>query len=586
VGSRQELKELSGVYPDDLHKHFVDEITIKCQAVPSGTATHGGTPCAGSMTRVPEVLDCWFESGAMPYAQNHYPFENKEFFDSHFPSDFISEGLDQTRGWFYTLTVLAAALLKKCAFKNCIVSGLVLASDGKKMSKSLRNYTDPNEVINTFGSDALRLFLVHSAVVKADDLRYSDDGVKEVLKSIIIPLWNAYSFFITYANIDKVSPTCAPDNPVSPLDQWILSETQTLVEKASAALDAYDLNRAIDPLLRFIDLLNNWYIRRSRRRFWRSENDSDKLEAYGTLYQALKTLIKVAAPFMPFATDAIWQNLKTQDDPESVHLADYPAVDEKKRDRELEFRMASVMSAVSIGRALRSQYNVKMRQPLRKAELVTRNQEEKKALIGMSDIIREELNVKEVFFSDNEEDLIEYEVKANFRVLGKELGKDMKAAAAKIEALSHEEIQSVIEGSSLSIDILCQDGSTKALVITADKLDIRRNEKASLRVLNVGTLTVGLDTEISGELRMEGDIRDLIRGIQNARKETGLSVTDRIEISVYGSPSLKEAWDRFGEVAASETLAVKTEWVKAEGQISIEAGDETWQVKITKAKEK
>jgi len=569
VGSRAELKELSGVYPDDLHKHFVDKITIPCE-------------CGNTMKRIPEVLDCWFESGAMPYAQNHYPFENKEFFDNHFPSDFISEGLDQTRGWFYTLTVLAAALFKKPAFKNCVVNGLVLAQDGKKMSKSERNYTDPNEVINTFGADVLRLFLVHSAVVKADDLRYNDDGVREVMKSIIIPLWNAYSFFITYANIDKVTPQGASEKPVNPLDQWILSETQTLVEKVGGALDAYDLSRAVDPILRFIDLLNNWYIRRSRRRFWRSENDSDKLEAYGTLYEALKTLITIASPFMPFTTEAIWQNIRLETDRESVHLADFPAVNDKRCDKPLELRMASVMSAVSIGRSLRSQYNIKMRQPLRKAEIVTRNHNEKNSLIEMADIIREELNVKEIIFSDNEEDLVEYEVKANFRILGKELGKDMKAAAAKIEALSHAEIQSVIEGASLCINVPCEAGGTRDVEITAEKLDVRRCEKANLRVLNEGTITIGLDTEISRELSQEGDIRDLIRGIQNARKEAGLSVTDRIELCVFGSDSLKEAWERFNKIAAEETLAVKTEWTKTDSQIPIESGDETWLVKISK----
>jgi len=569
VGSRDELKKLSGIYPEDLHKHFVDKITIPCG-------------CGSTMARIPEVLDCWFESGAMPYAQNHYPFENKEFFDNHFPSDFISEGLDQTRGWFYTLTVLAAALFKKPAFKNCVVNGLVLAADGKKMSKSLRNYTDPNKVINEFGADALRLFLVHSAVVKADDLRYSDEGVKEVLKSIIIPLWNSYSFFVTYANIDNITAQGAPANPVNPLDQWILSEAQTLIEKTGAALEAYDLSRAVDPILRFIDLLNNWYIRRSRRRFWRSENDSDKLEAYGALYEALKTLIKIAAPFMPFTTDAIWQNLRLCMDPESVHLADFPVPDEKRRDKSLEFRMSACLSAVSIGRSLRSQYNIKMRQPLRKAELVTRNQEEKNSLVEMADIIREELNVKEIIFSDNEEALVQYEVKANFRVLGKELGKDMKAAAVRIEALKHAEIQSVIEGSTLSIDIPLEGGGVRALEITAEKLDIRRIEKANLRVLNEGTLTVGLDTEITRELSMEGDIRDLIRGIQNTRKKMGLSVTDRIELCVFGSDYLKEAWERFSETAAAETLAVKTEWLKADGQTPLEAGEETWFVKIVK----
>jgi isoleucyl-tRNA synthetase len=579
VGSRAELQKLSGVYPEDLHKHYVDEIKIPCA-------------CGAKMTRVPEVLDCWFESGAMPYAQNHYPFENKEFFEAHFPAEFISEGLDQTRGWFYTLHVLAAALFNKPAFKNCIVSGLVLANDGKKMSKSLRNYTDPNEVINSFGADALRLFLVHSAVVKADDLRYSDEGVRDVLKSIIIPLWNAYSFFITYANIDKVSPAGAPERPANPLDQWILSEAESLIEQVGGALDSYDLSRAVDPIVAFIDLLNNWYIRRSRRRFWRSENDTDKIEAYGTLYDALKTLITVAAPFMPFTTEAIWRNLRLESapskegvpskegDPESVHLADFPLPRAERRDKALEFRMATVRRAVSMGRSLRSQYNIKVRQPLRMAELVTRNSNEKNALLEMAEIIREELNVKDIVFRDNEEDLVEYEVKANFRVLGKELGKDMKAAAARIEALSHVEIQGVLEGASLSLDIETSDGGIRTITITADKLDVRRNEKANLRVINEGTLTVGLDTEITRELSMEGDIRDLIRGVQNSRKEMGFSVTDRIRLIVHGSDKLKEAWDNMSGTAAAETLALETAWAQVEGQSAMEAGEDSWLVKI------
>jgi len=575
VGSRKELQELSGVYPEDLHKHFVDTITIPCS-------------CKGVMRRVPEVLDCWFESGAMPYAQSHYPFENKAFFESHFPSDFISEGLDQTRGWFYTLTILAAALFKKPAFKNCIVSGLVLASDGKKMSKSLRNFTDPMEVINSFGADALRLFLVHSAVVKADDLRYSDEGVREVMKSIIIPLWNAYSFFVTYANIDGITAEGAPDRPGNPLDQWILSEAESLAEKVGSALDAYDLSRAIDPILEFIDFLNNWYIRRSRRRFWRAVekggSDTDKTEAYGTLYEVLKKLITIAAPFMPFTADAIWQNIRKEGDPESVHLADFPTPRESRRDRALEFRMASVQKAVSMGRALRSQYNIKVRQPLRMAELVTRNPDEKSALLEMAEIIREELNVKNVSFRDNEEDLVEYGVKANFRILGKELGKDMSAVAARIETLSQNEIRGLLEGASLSLDIALADGKTRAVEITADKLDIRRNEKANLRILNEGTLTVGLDTEISPELSMEGDIRDLIRGVQNSRKTMGLQVTDRIKLTVFGPEKLKQAWDSLGASVAEETLAIQTLWAEG-GNIPLEAGDETWMVRIEKASE-
>ncbi|GHU23522.1 isoleucine--tRNA ligase [Spirochaetia bacterium] len=563
IGSRQELKEKSGVEAHDLHKHFVDEITIPCE-------------CGAAMHRVPEVLDCWFESGAMPYAQNHYPFENKEFFDTHFPADFINEGLDQTRGWFYTLTILAAALFKKPAFQHCIVSGLVLASDGKKMSKSLRNYTDPMEVVNRFGADALRLFLIHSSVVKADDLRYSDEGVRDVLKSIIIPLWNAYSFFVTYANIDKVSPAGAPETPVNPLDQWILSAAETLVERVRSALDSYDLSRAIDPILDYIDFLNNWYIRRSRRRFWRSENDADKVEAYHSLYTALKTLITVAAPFMPFTTDAIWQNLRLDTDPESVHLADFPEVHESRRNPELEYRMEAVQHAVSMGRALRSHYNLKVRQPLQRVELVTRNPEEKAALAGMDDIIREELNVKEVWFRENEEDLVSYEVKANFRVLGKELGKDMKTAAEKIADLSPEQIRQILAGKSVALEV-----AGSSIELTTEKIDIRRIEKSGFRVLNEGTLTVALDTEITPELAAEGDIRDLIRGLQNLRKESGFAVSDRIHLKVSGSPRLEEAWNRFAGFAAAEVLAVDYVWNPVtESAAVIEAGEETWRVEI------
>jgi isoleucyl-tRNA synthetase len=534
------------------------------------------------MRRIPEVLDCWFESGAMPYAQNHYPFENKEFFEAHFPADFINEGLDQTRGWFYTLTVLAAALFKRPAFKNCIVSGLVLASDGKKMSKSLRNYTDPMEVVNSFGADALRLFLIHSALVKSDDLRYSDEGVREVMKSILIPLWNAYSFFVTYANIDGISPGGAPRNPSNPLDKWILSVAETLTEKVGNALDSYDLSRAVDPIVEFIDLLNNWYIRRSRRRFWRAsanggfEHDTDKTEAYGTLYDVLKTLITVACPFMPFVTDAVWQNLRGEGDAESVHLVEFPLPREERRDRELEYKMGAVQHAVSMGRALRSQYNLKVRQPLKAVELVTRNADEKRVFLEMEDIIREELNVKNVIFRDNEEDLVEYEAKANFRVLGKELGKDMKAAADRIGSFSQLEIQGLLEGATLSIEI-----AGKSVEITAEKVDIRRIEKANLRVLNEGTLTVALHTELSEDLAREGDVRDLIRGVQNLRKDKGLAVTDRIQLRLYGSDRLKAAWEAYADYVAAETLASSVVWEKNTGR-ELEAGDEVWIVDINK----
>lgn len=572
VGSREELKKLSGIYPEDLHKHFVDKITIPCE-------------CGGTMHRIPEVLDCWFESGSMPYAQNHYPFENKEYFESHYPADFISEGLDQTRGWFYTLTVLAAALFDRPAFQNCIVSGLVLASDGKKMSKSLRNYTDPVQVVNEFGADALRLFLMHSAVVKADDLKYSDEGVRDVLKGILIPLWNSYSFYVTYANIDGITPpTAAESNDIgqNPLDRWVLSVAEKMVLDVSTALDSYDLAGAIDPVVSFIDQLNNWYIRRSRRRFWKSGNDCDKIFAYRTLYLALKKFTLVAAPFIPFLTESIWQNLRTSEDPESVHLADYPVYDETRRDLKLEFKMASAQKAVSMGRSLRYQFNLKTRQPLKAVELVTRNPEEKKALLEMKDSIREELNVKEVLFHEKEEDLVEYTAKANFRTLGKELGNAMKAAASEIEKLSSQEIQSILDGSTL-----CIEAAGKQVSLTVDKILVNRIEKANLKVINEGTLTVGLDTEITESLLYEGCVRDLVRAVQNLRKERGLSVTDRINLSVSGDETLHNAFLQNKDYLMSETLSLSAVWVEkipeSDNPLSLESGGYVWQAALEKA---
>jgi isoleucyl-tRNA synthetase len=576
VGSRAELKELSGSEPQDLHKHFVDEIAIPCA-------------CGGEMRRISEVLDCWFESGSMPYAQSHYPFENKEYFESHFPADFINEGLDQTRGWFYTLTVLAAALFRRPAFKNCVVSGLVLAPDGKKMSKNLKNYTDPMDAVNTFGADALRLFLLHSAVVRADDLRYSDDGVRDVLKGVLLPLWNAYSFFVTYANIDGVTPQPPPDEPANPLDRWILSAAQTLAGKVGDALDAYDLSRAIDPIIEFIDSLNNWYIRRSRRRFWRSGADSDKNDAYAALREALVTLAKTAAPFMPFTTEMIWLNLRREDEPESVHLCDWPQPQEHRIDRELEFKMSRVQRAVALGHALRSAHNIKNRQPLRMVSLVTRDSAEKNALIEMEGIIREELNVKKVVWDDNEEDLVDYQAKANFRVLGKELGGDMKAAAEKIGRLTRAEIQALLEGSALSIEV-----SGRAVSLSGEKVDIKRIEKTGLKVINEGTLTVALDTEITEELALECFARDLVRGVQNLRKESGLEVSDRIRLYLSGPERLRQAWRANAAYISGELLAVNaawsytpesapSEWTPIETGADAAGNAQAWQARIEKA---
>ncbi|WP_407436194.1 isoleucine--tRNA ligase [Treponema sp.] len=569
VGSRDELKNLSGTYPEDLHKQFVDKITFKCPKCGKGT-----------MKRIPEVFDCWFESGSMPYAQQHYPFENKEYFEKNFPADFISEGLDQTRGWFYTLTVLAAQLFDKPAFKNCIVNGIVLASDGRKMSKSLRNYTDPVEAINKFGADAIRLFLMHSAVVKADEIRYSDEGVRDVLKSIIIPLWNSYSFFVTYANIDKI--TCTGHEfdcklPSNPLDRWLLSVTQSLIKKVTEAMEQYDLSGAIDPIVDFIDQLNNWYIRRSRRRFWKSENDADKKEAYEALYIALKTFAKVAAPFVPFITEEMWQNLKTDEDKESVHLEDYPVYNEKFHDENLEFKMSTVQKAISMGRSLRNQFNLKNRQPLASVALVTRKAEEKTVLQEMLDSIKEELNVKNVIFHDREDELVEYKAKANFKVLGKELGGLMKEAASQIASLANNAIQSILDGSKFTIEV-----GGKSVDLTEDKIIVDRIEKEDVKVINEGTLTVGLDTKITDELKKEGYVRDLVRGIQALRKDCGFEVTDRIKLTVGGDAELEAAYTMFEDFIKNETLAVSSAFDAGVKGTEVEADDKKWSIKIEK----
>ena len=529
------------------------------------------------MKRIPEVLDCWFESGSMPYAQVNYPFQNKKHFEEHFPADFICEGLDQTRGWFYTLTILAAALFDKPAFKACVVNGLVLATDGKKMSKSLRNYTDPVKVIDEFGADALRIFLMHSPVTRGDDLCYSDEGVREVVKSILLPLWSAYGFYITYANIDKVEPAEASMNAANPMDRWILSKCETMVKDVGASLEAYDMQRSIDPMVDFIDALNNWYIRRSRRRFWRSENDGDKVQAYSTLYRVLRKLTLCLAPFAPFITETMWKNLRGND-AESVHLAMFPEYDDRYRDEDLEWKMAAVRKTVTMGRSLRYQHNLKIRQPLAAVHLVTKDARERAVLLEMEDIVREELNVKEVIFRDDEEELVEYQAKANFRVLGKELGKDMKEGAALVEKLEPKQIASLLAGATFVIEV-----AGRQVELTQEKVEVRRLEKASLRVVNEGTLTVALDAEITPALLDEGNARDLVRGVQTLRKDSGLAVTDRIELSVYGSDDLKRAFDAFGGFVSGETLALALRWEAVPGQIDIDAGDDAWKVALTKA---
>ena len=539
IGSVAELEAKCGKKVEDLHKQYVDELTWPS---PDGK---------GTMRRIPDVLDCWFESGSMPYAQNHYPFENKERFEKHFPADFINEGLDQTRGWFYSLAVIAAGLFEKPAFLNCVVSGIVLAEDGKKMSKSLNNYADPMDIVAKYGADALRFALLNSQVVKAEDLKFGDDTVKDVIKFLMLPLWNAYSFFVTYANIDSYTPSSTPyDRLENPLDKWIVSETNRLVEEITKGFESYDIQSVCQNLLSFIDELNNWYIRRSRRRFWKSENDGDKKMAYDTLYLVLMTFIKLACPVIPFMTEEMYQNLRTEGMPESVHLNDWPQCDDRCRDRSLEAEMGLTMKVVTMGRSLRAASQLKVRQPLSRYFIVDRNAEERAVISSNADIIKEELNVKEVDVEADESKLVSYSAKANFKVLGSKLGKDMKEVALLVQKLTSDEIAVILDGGAHTISY-----SAGSISITASDIVVQRSELANVKVLNEGNITVGFDTEITPELLNEGIARDVVRSVQTRRKDSGLEVSDHIRLTIDASGVINDAICANRDYICGETLA-------------------------------
>ncbi len=566
IGSVKELEEKCGQKVDDLHKQYVDELTWPS---PDGK---------GTMRRIPDIFDCWFESGSMPYAQQHYPFENEEYFKQLFPADFINEGLDQTRGWFYSLTVLAAGLFGKPAFKNCIVSGIVLAEDGRKMSKSLRNYTDPMLVVEKYGADALRFALMNSSIVRADDLKFSDDIVKDAIKDLMLPLWNAYSFFVTYANIDGYEPSSTPFDKLSnSLDRWIISDLNKLIKDVTEAFDSYDVQGVCTSLVSFMDDLNNWYIRRSRRRFWKSENDGDKKEAYDTLYRVLLTFTKVASPMVPFITDAIYQNLSNGKMKESVHLEDYPVYNANERDEKLEREMSLIVKAIAMGRALRATSNLKIRQPLSSYFIVDRNEEDRRILKENVSIISEELNVKSVSVEADESALVSYSAKANFKVLGSKLGKNMKEVAAKLANLASDDIESLLDGKS--INVAYADG---AIDITASDLVIQRQEKEHVKALNEGELTVGYDTEITEALLLEGIARDLVRFVQTERKEKDFLVADHILLTVDGNELFVKAVNAWKEYISAETLADKLEIAPNDGS-ETDIADSIVKVKVVKA---
>lgn len=552
ISSVSELEERSGHKVSDLHSHFIDELKLVCHK------------CEGVMERISEVFDCWFESGSMPVAQVHYPFEAKEEFLKSFPADFIAEGLDQTRGWFYTLLVLSTALFDQPPFKNVVVNGMVLAADGSKMSKSKKNYPDPEAVIKEYGSDALRAYLLGSPVVRAEPLQFNEQGVKEVVRSVLLPLYNSWSFFVQYANLDNFDPKndlkkALPLNERPEIDRWIISKLQSLISNIQNEMSGYYLYKTIQPLLGFIDDLTNWYIRRNRRRFWKDASNetenADKLAAYATLYEVLLTFSKCLAPLMPFLSESIYQNLavkpglaKAHED--SIHLCDFPKVAKEKINEELEIQVALVRQTVNMGRALREKYRLKTRQPLANLTVVSHVPEALKALREHEELILSELNVKKLNLLSEDDSLCTLSAKANFKVLGPKAGKDMKELSQAISQLNRDELNALEKGEHLPIGIH---------TLSLEDIVISREALKDVVVINENDLTVALDTELNQDLKNEGLMREALANLQKLRKNLNLEVSDRINLELMSDNSdLVSALLAFESYLADELLATKT----------------------------
>ncbi|HPF13912.1 MAG TPA: isoleucine--tRNA ligase [Planctomycetota bacterium] len=544
VGSVAELEQWAGLAPGtvgDLHREHVDSITFPSQKTPGGT-----------MVRTSEVFDCWFESGSMPFAQNHYPFENKEYVEAGHPGDFIAEGVDQTRGWFYTLTVLSAALRDRPAFKNVIVNGIVLAEDGTKMSKSKRNFTDPNEVLEKFGADALRIYLIDSPVVNAKDIRFADAGVQEKIRTVLLPLWNAYSFLTRYAEVDGWQPDgVAPDPAVHELDGWILARMQTLIGLVRQHMDEYRLYLVVPALLEFIDDLTNWYIRLSRRRFWRggSSEDRDKHNAYRTLHHVLLTLSRVLAPFLPFVADEMYENLAVGQGKDSVHLEDYPEADASLHNPALERRMELARKAVSIGRSLRVAQDVRIRQPLASMTVAVAQPEDRAAIEAARELVLGELNIKRLEWAESEAALVSFAARPNLKVLGPAFGKRLGDIKREVAALTSEQCAQILQGTDRT------SPEVEGLVYTTDNLLIDRQSREGLVVGTDGGVTVALDLHLTPELEREGLAREVINRVQNTRKDLDLALDDRIQVELSASGELALAVADHWEMIAGEVLA-------------------------------
>ena len=542
IGSRQELFEMSGderAKTVELHRPYIDEITLKCPE------------CGGEMHRVPEVIDCWFDSGAMPFAQHHYPFENKELFEQQFPANFISEAVDQTRGWFYSLLAESTLLFNKAPYKNVIVLGHVQDENGQKMSKSKGNAVDPFDALNKYGADAIRwYFYINSAPWLPN--RFHGKAVVEGQRKFMSTLWNTYAFFVLYADIDNFDPTKYELNydqlPV--MDKWLLSRLNTTVQAVDNDLANYKIPEAARALQEFVDEMSNWYVRRSRERFWAKGMEQDKINAYMTLYHALVTIAKTAAPMIPFMTEDIYQNLVRsvdKDAPESIHLCDFPTVNEAWIDKDLEADMKELLEIVVLGRACRNTANIKNRQPIGTMYVKA----EKKMSEFYTDIIADELNVKEVKFADDVESFISYSFKPLLRTVGPKYGKllggirqaltDINGTAAMNELRTNGVLKLDINGNDVELteeDLLIETAQTEGYVSESD-----------------GETSVVLDTNLTPELIEEGFVREIISKIQTMRKEAGFEVMDKIVVYAHGNDKIQDVMKAHEDEIKSEVLA-------------------------------
>lgn len=500
------------------------------------------------MTRTAEVIDCWFDSGSMPFAQLHYPFENKELFEQNFPAQFISEAVDQTRGWFYTLLAISTAIFDRNPFENCIVLGHVLDKKGLKMSKSKGNVVDPFEVLGSQGADATRWHF-YTASAPWLPTRFSTDDVAEAGRKFLSTLWNVYSFYVLYAELDGFNPLEYADfKSNNVMDKWIMSKLNTLVNDVDKMLESYQITQAALAIEEFTDELSNWYVRRNRARYWSEELTDDKIGAYVTLYRVLTTLVKIAAPFVPFITEEIYQNLVVNLDPkaeESVHLCLWPEVDVNSIDKNLEKEMDLAYSVVKLGRSARNGANIKNRQPLSKMLISTDSLPE-----YYGDIITEELNIKSVDFGADLSKYVNFEIKPNLPVLGRAFGKLIPGIRKEIASRNQMELaQTIQNGGVVAINV---DGTE--IELNKENLLVTMQGLEGYAFAGEGTIGVVLDTHISEELREEGHVREIISKIQNMRKDKGFEVADKIKLYVSGNDMLEAIINKFADVIKKETL--------------------------------